>query len=129
MDHQSNNLTDARAAFTREEFCKRNSISLSSFNKLVQTGRAPALMRLGPLMIRITAEAEREWQRMMESPVGAEAELQSRMRQKAILRGQKAGGLSVMSAAHPANVKRARRNLAYRAQEFAAARGRKSETV
>jgi hypothetical protein len=118
-----------QVSFSIREFCARNGISLTKFHGLKRGGRSPAEMRLGPIMVRISADAERAWQRTMENPTGAEAERQSQMKQQAILRGQQAGALSVLSASHPANVKRAKRNLADRAREFAAARGRQIKTA
>jgi hypothetical protein len=122
-----NDQAGVRASvFTREEFCKRNNISFSTFNKLQHQGRAPAMMRLGPLLIRITAEAEQEWRMAMQHPTGTEAELQDRMKATSSIRGQKGGRLAVQSPAHVANVRRARRNLQ---QQIAAARGRQTETA
>ena len=129
MNDQASIIIEESASFTREEFCKRNKISFSTFNKLQHQGRAPAMMRIGPLLIRITAEAEREWQKAMMRPTCEEAALQDRMKQASNVRAKKAGRLSVLSPAHIANVRRARRNLQSGAQQIAAARGRQTRTV
>ena len=57
-----------RAAYTIQEFCFRNRISRPAYHRLRLQKRNPAEMRIGLNMIRITAEAEREWQRAMQEP-------------------------------------------------------------
>ena len=57
-----------RVAYTIPEFCFRNSISRPTYHRLRSQGRGPVEMRIGLNMIRITAEAEREWQRRMQEP-------------------------------------------------------------
>lgn len=52
----------ARSAFTKTEFCARNSMSRSFFYKIRKQGRGPREM-LG----RITADAEKDWQREREA--------------------------------------------------------------
>jgi hypothetical protein len=108
MNDEPSIPANERSVFTREEFCKRNNISFSTFNKLQHQASAPAMMRLGPLLIRISAEAEQEWRMAMQHPTGAEAELQDRMKQTSSIRSKKAGGLAVQSPIHISNVRKAR---------------------
>ena len=77
-----------RAAYTLAEFCFRNHISRPAYHRLRAEGRGPAEMRIGLNMIRITAEAERDWQRRMQEP---NAELE----QQAVARAVKAGEAAV----------------------------------
>jgi hypothetical protein len=57
-----------RVAFTIPEFCFRNNISRPTYHRLRSEGRGPAEMRIGLNAIRISAEAERDWQRRMQEP-------------------------------------------------------------
>jgi hypothetical protein len=123
VDNKSNPHVE-HISFSIAEFCARNGISLSYYHKLKRDRRGPAEMRLGALMIRITADSEREWHQAMSNPTGDEADKRAQMEDRAAGAGRR---LSVLSAEHPANVKRARRNMHSSAQEFAAARGRKTK--
>jgi hypothetical protein len=82
-----------RVAYTLAEFCYRNQISRPAYHRLRAEGRGPAEMRIGLNMIRITCEAERDWQRAMEEP---NAELE----QQAIERAVRAGEAAVKSNNH-----------------------------
>jgi hypothetical protein len=82
-----------RVAFTISEFCFRNKISRPTYNRLRAGGRGPAEMRPGLNLIRITAEAERDWQELMQEE-GKEFEL------KATERAVKAGEAAAKSAEH-----------------------------
>ena len=57
-----------RIAFSIPEFCFRNNISRPTYHRLRDEGRGPVEMRLGLNIIRITADAEREWQQRMQKP-------------------------------------------------------------
>ena len=57
-----------RIAFTISEFCFRNCISRLTYHRLRSEGRGPVEMRIGLNLIRITAEAERDWQLRMQEP-------------------------------------------------------------
>jgi hypothetical protein len=120
-----------QVSFTIPEIRERNKISQSFYHKLKNEGRGPTEMRLSPLMIRVTAEAERAWHEALSNPSGAEAARRAKMEKKAVQRARQAARLSVLSARHPANVKRGRRSMLAgaqsRDQELAAARVRKSE--
>jgi predicted DNA-binding transcriptional regulator AlpA len=91
-----------RVAFTVPEFCFRNSISRPTYHRLRAQGRGPKEMRLGLNAIRITAEAERNWQRSMEKP---REDLETR----AVERAMKAGELAAKSRKHVSNKRQARR--------------------
>jgi hypothetical protein len=91
-----------RAAYTLAEFCYRNQISRPAYHRLRAEGRGPAEMRIGLNMIRITAEAEREWQLAMQEPNQA-------LEQQAIARASKAGEAAVKSSNHISKTRSARR--------------------
>ena len=82
-----------RLAFTIPEFCLRNGISRPTYRRLRSEGRGPAEMRIGLNAIRITAEAEHDWQRLMQEP-REDLELQ------ATERAVKAGNASLKSPKH-----------------------------
>jgi hypothetical protein len=65
-----------RAAYTIPEFCFRNHISRPAYHRL-----------------RATAEAERDWQRLMQEPNEA-------LEQQAVARAVKAGDAAVKSNKH-----------------------------
>jgi hypothetical protein len=62
---------DRRTAFTPLEFCARNGISLTLFNKLVAQKLGPKIMQLGTAR-RVTLAAEAAWQRARENPSAKE---------------------------------------------------------
>jgi hypothetical protein len=82
-----------RAAYTIPEFCFRNNISRPTYHRLRAEGRGPVEMRVGLNLIRITAQAEREWQHQLQRP---SADLERRARARAV----KAGGAAVKSDKH-----------------------------
>jgi hypothetical protein len=82
-----------RAAYTIAEFCFRNNIGRLTYHRLRAEGRGPVEMRLGLNAIRITADAERDWQRRMQEP-------REDLEVRAIERAAKAGGAAVRSAKH-----------------------------
>jgi hypothetical protein len=83
----------ARAAYTIPEFCFRNHISRPKYHRLRDEGRGPVEMRIGLNTIRITADAEREWQRQMSEP-------QPDVETKAVERAVKAADAAVKSERH-----------------------------
>ena len=91
-----------RAAYTLAEFCYRNHISRPAYHRLRAEGRGPVEMRLGLNIIRITAEAERDWQRLMQEPNGS-------LEQQAVARAVKAGEAAVKSDKHVSKTRAARR--------------------
>ena len=88
-----------RAAYTIPEFCFRNNISRPTYHRLRAEGRGPVEMRVGLNLIRITAEAERAWQRQLQRP---SADLERRARARAV----KAGDAAVKSDKHISVAKR-----------------------
>jgi hypothetical protein len=82
-----------RVAFSRAVFCFRNDISEPTYHRLRAQGRGPREMRIGLNMIRITAEAEREWQQRMQEE-GTSLEIQ------AAERAMKAGAAGARSPTH-----------------------------
>jgi hypothetical protein len=82
-----------RAAYTIPEFCFRNNISRPTYHRLRAEGRGPVEMRVGLNLIRITAQAERDWQHRLQRP---SADLEQRARTRAV----KAGGAAVKSDRH-----------------------------
>jgi predicted DNA-binding transcriptional regulator AlpA len=88
-----------RTAFSPEEFCSRNGISMATFWKLRDAGRAPKLMYLGRI-IRISAEAERAWQIARENPTAKEAAEIARKRKMRQRMGRAAGLAAAASPLH-----------------------------
>jgi len=82
-----------RIAYTVPEFCFRNSISRPTYHRLRAQGLGPKEMRLGLNAIRITAEAERDWQRRMQEP---RTDLEKRTAERAV----KAGDAAAKSSKH-----------------------------
>jgi hypothetical protein len=82
-----------RIAFTIPEFCFRNNISRPTYHRLRSEGRGPVEMRPGLNIIRITAEAERDWQRLMQEP-------REDFPTRAVARAVKAGDAAARSSAH-----------------------------
>jgi len=89
-----------RVAYTVPEFCFRNNISRPTYHRLRAEGRGPVEMRLGLNAIRITADAEREWQRQMQEP---RPDLETRTAERAV----KAGDAAVKSNKHISKKRRA----------------------
>jgi hypothetical protein len=82
-----------RVAYSIPEFCFRNNISRPKYHRLRAEGRGPVEMRLGLNTIRITAEAERDWQRRMQEP---QPDFETRAAERAV----KAGDAAARSTAH-----------------------------
>src|SRR5262245_10246547 len=55
-----------RVTYTVPQFCARNQISKPTFHKLRSQGLGPAVVRPGLNLMRITAQAERDWQQRMQ---------------------------------------------------------------
>jgi len=82
-----------RVAYTVPEFCFRNNISRPTYHRLRAEGRGPVEMRLGLNAIRISADAERDWQQEMQKP---RPDLKIRNAERAVM----AGAAAVKSARH-----------------------------
>jgi hypothetical protein len=83
----------AKVAFTVPEFCIRNGLSRAKYRKLKAAKRGPREMRYGFNTIRITLDAERDWQRAMEQDA-------EEFDAKATARAVKAAAASVDSPRH-----------------------------
>jgi hypothetical protein len=92
-------LLSERVTYTVPQFCARNQISRPTYTRLRSQGRGPAEMRPGLNIIRITAEAEREWQRRMQ-------EGSQDFEQQAVERAVKAGDAAVKSDNHVSKKRR-----------------------
>jgi hypothetical protein len=90
-----------RAAYSVQEFCLRNHISRVTYHRLRAEGRGPAEMRIGLNLIRVTADAEREWQHRMQEP---DQDFKVRATERAV----KAGDAAVKSEKHVSNRRRTR---------------------
>ena len=87
-------------AYSIPQFCVRNHISRPTYHRLRTEGRAPKEMRIGINLIRITAEAERNWQHLMQ-------ESAQDFENQATERAVKAGAAAAQSPTHVS--KRSRR--------------------
>src|SRR5262249_15791549 len=76
-----------RVAYTIPELWFRNGISRPTYHRLRAEGRGPVEMRLGLNAIRITADAERDWQRQMQKP---RPDLETRTAERAVMAGDAA---------------------------------------
>jgi hypothetical protein len=86
-------------ASTISQFCERQNISKPFYYKLRGLGLGPKEMRfLG--LVRISREAELEWQKARENPTEDEAQVLSRAAIARRERAIKAATKSVTSAAH-----------------------------
>src|SRR6516162_1644278 len=81
-----------RVAYTVPEFCFRNNISRPTYHRLRAEGRGPVEMRLGLNAIRISADAERDWQQLQKP----RPDLETRTAERAL----KAGDAAVKSSKH-----------------------------
>lgn len=88
-----------RVAFSIQEFCWRNTISLPTYHKLKRAGLGPDEMRFGNV-IRVTAEAELKWQRARTNPKGDEARATAAAAAATVARGRRAGKLAAQSERH-----------------------------
>ena len=92
-----------RVAFPISEFCHRNGISRVAYHRLRSEGRGPVEMRIGLNLIRITVEAERDWQRAMQAP---REDLETRAAERAV----KAGSAAIKSPKHISKKRAAKRD-------------------
>jgi hypothetical protein len=88
-----------RVTYTIPQFCARNQISRPTYNRLRAGGLGPVEMRPGLNIIRITAEAERDWQQLMQ-------EERKEFELKASERAVKAGEAAAKSEKHISKRKR-----------------------
>jgi hypothetical protein len=98
----SQHAPQERVAFSIAAFCARNDISLPTYYRLRRQKRGPKEMRLGLNIIRITGEAEREWQHArQEEP---RPDLEDRTMKRAVV----AGDAAAKSPKHISQIRRAR---------------------
>ena len=95
----------APQVFSIATFCARNGIGLTLYHRLKREGRGPREMRLGRT-IRITIDAERDWQRDREFPSDAEARLLARERKARVGLSRRAGQIAAASPRHVSNRRR-----------------------
>jgi hypothetical protein len=86
-------------AFSVPQFCARNFISRQEYDRLRKQGLGPREMRLGLNLIRITADAEHDWQQEAEKP---RPDLEERAAERAI----KAGEAAAKSPKHVSKTRR-----------------------
>jgi hypothetical protein len=76
---------ETKAAFSIDEFCRRNSISRRTYYNLKEVGIGPREMKLCGA-VRITVDAEADWHRARERAAGSvEAHAPQRIRRRSEL--------------------------------------------
>jgi hypothetical protein len=88
-----------RVAFTVPEFCFRNNISAPTYQRLRKQGLGPKEMRFGLNGIRMSAQAERDWQERLQQP-------NPELEQQATKRATMAGAAAVKSPTHVSKTRR-----------------------
>jgi hypothetical protein len=99
-------MESERSSFTINEICKRNRVSRGKYFSLRRAGLGPVEMRLGPATVRITREAELDWQRARSNPAGTELVEIERGKADLAARGSKAGSVAAASPKHISNKRR-----------------------
>jgi hypothetical protein len=102
-------MESERSSFTINEICKRNHISRGKYFAQRRAGLGPVEMHLGPSTVRITAEAERAWQRARENPAGAELVELHQGKAELTARGSAAGTVAAKSPKHVSKTGRRKR--------------------
>ena len=103
--------TTLEGSSTLRAFCKRHSISLTMWYKLLKSDRAPAFYRLGSKKILITASAEAAWLKARQSPALDEAEAIQASVEGLTEQNRKSSAKSLTTGNHT-SVKRAAKNKA-----------------
>jgi hypothetical protein len=101
-------IEPARSSFTIDEFCGRNHISRGLYFSMRKAGIGPAEMRIGHL-VRISGEAELQWQRARTAPSGAELARIEEAKAELAARGKRAGHLAAESPRHVSRAGRRRK--------------------
>jgi hypothetical protein len=86
-------------AFSVPQFCARNFISRPTYDRLRKRGLGPKEMRPTLNIRRITLEAERDWQQMLQEP-------RPDLEQQATERAMKAGEAAARSPTHVSKTRR-----------------------
>jgi hypothetical protein len=91
---------DEPPAMTIAQFCTRNQISATFYQKLRRLSLGPTELRAGGHIVRITPQSEAAWRAARENPQAAEARLIAR--EQAVARAQRraAGRASAASPRH-----------------------------
>jgi hypothetical protein len=100
--------SEAPASFSINQFCQRYHISRAKYFGMRKAGIGPVEMRLGPGTVRITREAELDWQRARSNPAGAELTEIQQGKVELAARGSRAGSAAVKSPKHISNRRRRR---------------------
>jgi hypothetical protein len=88
------------------QFCKRHGISRGKYFDMRRAGLGPVEMRLGPKLVRISAESDLAWQHARENPTGPELAEIEQGKVELAARGSKAGSIAVKSPLHISNERR-----------------------
>jgi hypothetical protein len=100
--------SEAAASFSINQFCQRHDISRGKYFGMRRLGLGPVEMRLGPSTVRITREAELDWQHAREHPAGAELAHIERGKTVLVARGRTAGTAAAASPRHISDKRRRR---------------------
>jgi hypothetical protein len=104
-------MTEVTTSFNIKQFCEKHGISRGKYFSLRRAGLGPVEMRLGPGTVRITHEAELDWQHARQNPIGAELAHIERGKTVLVARGSTAG---TAAAASPKHISHKRRKAAKR---------------
>jgi hypothetical protein len=96
----------AGVSLSISQFCQRHGISRGKYFDMRKAGIGPAEMRLGPKLVRISAEADRAWQHARENPTGDELAEVERGKADLAARGSRAGSAAAASPKHVSNRRR-----------------------
>jgi hypothetical protein len=88
------------ASLSIAQFCRRHGISRGQYFVMRRRGIGPAEMRLGPRLVRISAEADRAWQHARQNPTGSELVEIEHARADLAARGSRAGVAAAQSPRH-----------------------------
>jgi hypothetical protein len=99
------------ASFSINQFCGRHGFSRGKYFSMRRLGLGPVEMRLGPGTVRITREAELDWQHARSNPAGAELVEIEQGKAVLVARGSTAG---TAAAASPKHISHKRRKAAQR---------------
>jgi hypothetical protein len=92
--------SEAAVSFSINQFCQRQRISRGKYFGMRKDGWGPRELRIPPNIVRITLEAERDWQRARENPTGSELVEIEQGKAALTARGSRAGSLAVKSPKH-----------------------------
>lgn len=99
MTRTTSEAINSGALIPQPLWCLRNGVSASTLGKLRAQGLGPKEIRIGT-RVYISPEAEAEWRRARENPVGAEAAQIAATAKAMQERGRNAAKKSVASPEH-----------------------------